>query len=89
MFLYKKNKSRNHLYSNAIISFFYFFCSNAIGPLVALWMIYDQGGVMQDAATPVWLLFYGGIGICAGLWVWGRRVIQTMGKDLTPITPSR
>uniref|UniRef100_A0A8C6P4N0 Phosphate transporter n=1 Tax=Nothobranchius furzeri TaxID=105023 RepID=A0A8C6P4N0_NOTFU len=62
--------------------------SNAIGPLVALWMIYDQGGVMQDAATPVWLLFYGGVGICAGLWVWGRRVIQTMGKDLTPITPS-
>ncbi|KAJ4941603.1 hypothetical protein JOQ06_011481 [Pogonophryne albipinna] len=45
--------------------------SNAIGPLVALWMIYDQGGVMQDAATPLWLLFYGGIGICAGLWVWG------------------
>ncbi len=68
---------------------FPFLCSNAIGPLVALWMIYDQGGVMQDAATPVWLLFYGGIGICAGLWVWGRRVIQTMGKDLTPITPSR
>uniref|UniRef100_A0A8C7WXS5 Phosphate transporter n=1 Tax=Oryzias sinensis TaxID=183150 RepID=A0A8C7WXS5_9TELE len=46
------------------------------------------GGVMQDAATPIWLLFYGGVGICAGLWVWGRRVIQTMGKDLTPITPS-
>uniref|UniRef100_A0A3Q0SY59 Phosphate transporter n=1 Tax=Amphilophus citrinellus TaxID=61819 RepID=A0A3Q0SY59_AMPCI len=62
--------------------------SNAIGPLVALWMIYEQGGVMQNANTPVWLLFYGGVGICAGLWVWGRRVIQTMGKDLTPITPS-
>uniref|UniRef100_A0A4W5RGG9 Phosphate transporter n=1 Tax=Hucho hucho TaxID=62062 RepID=A0A4W5RGG9_9TELE len=45
-------------------------------------------GVMQDAATPIWLLFYGGVGICCGLWVWGRRVIQTMGKDLTPITPS-
>ncbi|XP_063156415.1 sodium-dependent phosphate transporter 2 isoform X2 [Candoia aspera] len=62
--------------------------SNAIGPLVALWLIYDQGRVMQDAPTPVWLLLYGGIGICVGLWVWGRRVIQTMGKDLTPITPS-
>uniref|UniRef100_A0A8B9H844 Phosphate transporter n=1 Tax=Astyanax mexicanus TaxID=7994 RepID=A0A8B9H844_ASTMX len=47
-----------------------------------------QGGVMQNSSTPVWLLFYGGVGICAGLWVWGRRVIQTMGKDLTPITPS-
>ncbi|GAB1293039.1 Sodium-dependent phosphate transporter 2 [Apodemus speciosus] len=62
--------------------------SNAIGPLVALWLIYQQGGVTQEAATPVWLLFYGGVGICTGLWVWGRRVIQTMGKDLTPITPS-
>ncbi|KAK2519966.1 Slc20a2 [Columba guinea] len=61
---------------------------NAIGPLVALWLIYEQGGVMQEASTPVWLLFYGGVGICVGLWVWGRRVIQTMGKDLTPITPS-
>nr|XP_008111274.1 PREDICTED: sodium-dependent phosphate transporter 2 isoform X5 [Anolis carolinensis] len=63
--------------------------SNAIGPLVALWLIYDKGGVMQEAPTPVWLLLYGGVGICVGLWVWGRRVIQTMGKDLTPITPSR
>uniref|UniRef100_A0A8C5LVD6 Phosphate transporter n=1 Tax=Leptobrachium leishanense TaxID=445787 RepID=A0A8C5LVD6_9ANUR len=62
--------------------------SNAIGPLVALWLIYQQGGVMQEASTPVWILLYGGVGICAGLWVWGRRVIQTMGKDLTPITPS-
>ncbi|XP_006859981.1 PREDICTED: sodium-dependent phosphate transporter 2 [Chrysochloris asiatica] len=62
--------------------------SNAIGPLVALWLIYEQGGVLQEAATPVWLLLYGGVGICTGLWVWGRRVIQTMGKDLTPITPS-
>ncbi|XP_061033198.1 sodium-dependent phosphate transporter 2 [Eubalaena glacialis] len=62
--------------------------SNAIGPLVALWLIYEQGAVLQEAVTPVWLLFYGGVGICTGLWVWGRRVIQTMGKDLTPITPS-
>ncbi|XP_053219000.1 sodium-dependent phosphate transporter 2 isoform X3 [Podarcis raffonei] len=62
--------------------------SNAIGPLVALWLIYDKGGVLQEAPTPIWLLLYGGVGICVGLWVWGRRVIQTMGKDLTPITPS-
>ncbi|XP_020365580.2 sodium-dependent phosphate transporter 2 isoform X1 [Rhincodon typus] len=62
--------------------------SNAIGPLVALWLIYQEGAVLQNAATPVWLLLYGGLGICAGLWVWGRRVIQTLGKDLTPITPS-
>ncbi|KFV20531.1 Sodium-dependent phosphate transporter 1, partial [Tauraco erythrolophus] len=58
--------------------------SNAIGPLVTLYLVYQTG----DVATPIWLLLYGGAGICIGLWVWGRRVIQTMGKDLTPITPS-
>ncbi|XP_040201927.1 sodium-dependent phosphate transporter 1 [Rana temporaria] len=62
--------------------------SNAIGPLVALWLVYETGDVTSKAATPIWLLLYGGIGICIGLWVLGRRVIQTMGKDLTPITPS-
>ncbi|XP_006903203.1 PREDICTED: sodium-dependent phosphate transporter 1-like [Elephantulus edwardii] len=62
--------------------------SNAIGPLVALYLVYTKEDVYSKAATPVWLLLYGGVGICIGLWVWGRRVIQTMGKDLTPITPS-
>uniref|UniRef100_A0A8C5AM63 Phosphate transporter n=1 Tax=Gadus morhua TaxID=8049 RepID=A0A8C5AM63_GADMO len=62
--------------------------SNAIGPLVALWLLYDSGSVVSNAPTPIWLLLYGGVGISAGLWVWGRRVIQTLGKDLTPITPS-
>ncbi|KAL0965584.1 hypothetical protein UPYG_G00283230 [Umbra pygmaea] len=62
--------------------------SNAIGPLVALWLVYNSGSVNSTEPTPIWLLLYGGVGICVGLWVWGRRVIQTMGKDLTPITPS-
>ncbi|XP_061624680.1 sodium-dependent phosphate transporter 1-A isoform X2 [Phyllopteryx taeniolatus] len=62
--------------------------SNAIGPLVALWFLYESGSVASNAPTPIWVLLYGGVGICAGLWVWGRRVIQTMGKNLTPITPS-
>ncbi|KAM9306695.1 sodium-dependent phosphate transporter 1-B [Pholidichthys leucotaenia] len=62
--------------------------SNAIGPLVALWLVYQTSSVTAKADTPIWLLLYGGVGICLGLWVWGRRVIQTMGKDLTPITPS-
>ena len=62
--------------------------SNAIGPLVALYLVYQTGDVSSKVATPIWLLLYGGFGICTGLWVWGRRVIQTMGKDLTPITPS-
>ncbi|XP_054431542.1 sodium-dependent phosphate transporter 1 [Pteronotus mesoamericanus] len=62
--------------------------SNAIGPLVALYLVYEKGNVSSEEPSPIWLLLYGGVGICIGLWVWGRRVIQTMGKDLTPITPS-
>lgn len=62
--------------------------SNAIGPLIALWMIYSEGTVLQKSETPVSLLIFGGIGISVGLWLWGRRVIETVGNDLTKITPS-
>ncbi|XP_038066225.1 sodium-dependent phosphate transporter 2-like [Patiria miniata] len=61
---------------------------NAVGPLVALWSIYQSGGVGQKQSTPIWILFYGGLGITIGLWVLGRRVIETVGDRLTPITPS-
>ncbi|XP_021377454.1 sodium-dependent phosphate transporter 1-like [Mizuhopecten yessoensis] len=62
--------------------------SNAIGPLVSIWIIGTQGNALQKAETPLWILVFGGIGISIGLWVWGRRVIKTMGEDLTKITPS-
>eukprot|EP00794_Sanderia_malayensis_P011195 gene11195-12369_t len=62
--------------------------SNAIGPLISIWVIYQTGMVITKVQTPVWILFYGGAGIIVGLFVWGRRVIETMGQDLSPITPS-
>ncbi|KAF6207441.1 hypothetical protein GE061_018684 [Apolygus lucorum] len=62
--------------------------SNAIGPLVAVWLIFIDGNVLQKSETPLFILVFGGIGIAIGLWVWGRRVIQTIGEDLTKITPT-
>lgn len=62
--------------------------SNAIGPLIALYLIYMQGNVYQTGEVPFYLLLFGGSGISVGLWVLGSRVIKTIGKDLTPVTPS-
>ena len=35
--------------------------SNAIGPLIAVWLIFMEGSVAQKAETPVYILFYGGV----------------------------
>lgn len=63
--------------------------SNAIGPLIALWAIFQSGGVEQKQAPPIWILVYGGVGMTIGLCMLGRRVIETVGTNLTPMTPSR
>ncbi|KAL1132393.1 hypothetical protein AAG570_010348 [Ranatra chinensis] len=62
--------------------------SNAIGPLIAVYLIYTDGNVLQKSETPLFILIYGGLGIAVGLWIWGRRVIKTIGEDLTKITAS-
>ncbi|KAF7257365.1 hypothetical protein EG68_05175 [Paragonimus skrjabini miyazakii] len=62
--------------------------SNAIGPLMGLWIVGVTQDVASKMANPYWILVYGGVGISVGLWIWGRRVIQTLGEDLTQITPS-
>lgn len=62
--------------------------ANAVGPLIAVWLIYKEGSVQQVAPTPFWILLYGGVGISAGLWLWGKKVIQTIGNDLTKVTPT-
>nr|XP_054756342.1 LOW QUALITY PROTEIN: sodium-dependent phosphate transporter 1-A-like [Lytechinus pictus] len=62
--------------------------SNAVGPLIAIWLIYRTGDIAQEEPTPLWVLFYGALGISLGLWCLGRRVIQTVGEDITALTPS-
>lgn len=84
----RNNPCFSYKLKHSILHFFQI-RSNAIGPLIALWLVWDNGSVQQKAATPITLLVYGGVGISLGLWIWGRRVIKTMGEDLTRITPSR
>lgn len=64
--------------------------ANAIGPIAAV-ITYSQGAVdiTTKVPVPLWLLFFGGIGIVIGLSTWGYRVIGTIGERVTEITPTR
>lgn len=61
---------------------------NAIGPLVALWVVFSTGSIPATSSTPIWILLFGGFGISVGLSVLGRKVIETVGTNLTPVIPS-
>lgn len=63
--------------------------ANAIGPLSAALYILQTGTVALDTAIPSWALGLGGLGIVFGLAIWGWRVIETIGKKITELTPTR
>ena len=62
--------------------------ANAIGPLAAIVSVVDTGAIGSKAAISPWVLFIGGIGIVFGLATLGSRVIATVGKKITTLTPS-
>ncbi|MBD3646255.1 MAG: inorganic phosphate transporter [Pseudomonadales bacterium] len=63
--------------------------ANAIGPLAAVnSIIANEGDILQKSAVPSWILLLGGGGIVAGLALYGYRVIRTIGRHITELTPS-
>ncbi len=62
--------------------------ANAIGPLAAVNAIVRSGQVSQESAMPIWILFLGGAGIVAGLMMYGHKVMATIGKKITHLTPT-
>jgi PiT family inorganic phosphate transporter len=64
--------------------------ANAIGPLAAIVSVVESGGeIAKKSALPIWILLLGGAGIMIGLATYGRRVMATIGKKITELTPSR
>ena len=64
--------------------------ANAIGPLAAVVNIVENNGEISKKAELVWwILPLGGFGIVAGLALFGRHVMATIGKGITHLTPSR
>jgi inorganic phosphate transporter, PiT family len=64
--------------------------ANAVGPLAAVVsIIANNGEILSKSVMPAWILLLGGIGIVVGLATLGYRVIATIGKKITELTPSR
>jgi len=64
--------------------------ANAIGPLAAVVGIIQSGGqILDKVSLDWWILPLGAIGIVVGLATLGAKVIQTIGENITHLTPSR
>jgi len=63
--------------------------ANAVGPVAAIVSIVNTGVVAQQSSLATWILLLGAIGIVLGLATYGWRVIRTVGKNITELTPSR
>jgi PiT family inorganic phosphate transporter len=63
--------------------------ANAVGPMAAVISTAQTGMVASKSALPGWVLLLGGIGIVIGLATFGYKVIATVGKKITELTPSR
>jgi PiT family inorganic phosphate transporter len=64
--------------------------ANAVGPLAAVInVVANQGNILAESAMPPWVLLLGGGGIVLGLATYGYKVMGTIGRKITELTPSR
>jgi PiT family inorganic phosphate transporter len=63
--------------------------ANAIGPLAAIFAVVKSKSATLSVEVPFWMLFAGGIAVGGGLLSYGTRVIETIGKNITELTPVR
>ena len=67
--------------------------ANAVGPLMGVITVLQKGVVQaKSELSGEWVMIIlglGGVGIVIGLATWGWRVIETIGKKITELTPTR
>lgn len=63
--------------------------ANSIGPLSAIVSVIQTKTVLMEVEVPFWVLALGGTGIAVGISTWGYKVMETIGKKITELTPSR
>ncbi|MGM3307055.1 inorganic phosphate transporter, partial [Anabaena sp. WFMT] len=61
---------------------------NAIAPLAVISYINQTGSAPINGITiPIWIMILGGLGIVAGLAIWGQKVIATIGENIISLQP--
>ncbi|PKS08739.1 hypothetical protein jhhlp_004792 [Lomentospora prolificans] len=65
--------------------------SNCIGPYSTIYQIWHEGRLPENgkSSVPIWILFFGGVGIVIGLWTYGYNIMRNLGNRLTLQSPSR
>lgn len=63
--------------------------ANAIGPLAAILSAISSGSVEGRAVVPFWVMMIGAAGIGLGLFLYGPRLIRTVGEQITRMNPMR
>jgi len=63
--------------------------ANAIGPVAAALQILKTHALTFPSHISPALLALGGVGIVIGLATWGWRVMETIGRKITELTPTR
>src|SRR5690606_13407290 len=65
--------------------------ANAVGPLAAIVEVVSTGAseIATAAPIPLWVMVVGGIGLSVGLWLFGPKVIRTVGSEITELDQMR
>lgn len=63
--------------------------ANSIGPLAAINDALMTGQISSKAPIPLWIMAVGGLGIAAGLALFGPKLIKTVGSEITELDKTR
>lgn len=63
--------------------------ANAIGPLAAIVSTVQNGAVAAQVSIPLWVMLIGAAGISFGLALFGPKLINMVGAQITKLNPMR
>jgi PiT family inorganic phosphate transporter len=63
--------------------------ANAVGPLAAIVHAVQEGGGSDRVTIPVWVMLIGGVGLSVGLLLFGPKLINLVGSEITRLNAMR